>query len=139
MLFDDQGKVLPTAIAYDYINGHMCDGAYDLQKTVAFFADKTNIHALDGETLKVHPVPYYNVSRGCHETLSFWFAPTQEQMERIWEKAKLLGSSYPSTHLHEAVWELDLLGLRAAGLARGDTYWYNGDDGTDKNEEDYDD
>ena len=139
MLFDEQGTVLPTAIPYDYINGHMRDGAYDLKRMVAFFANNTNIRAFDGKGLKVRPVPSYNVSRGCHDTVSFWFAPSQAQMERIWAKAKETNKTYPSTHLHQAVWELDLLGLRAAGIALGDTYWYNGDDGVDENEEDDDD
>jgi len=41
----------------------------------------------------------------------------------LWEKAKSLNPRYPSTALHEAVFALDLLGLRAAGIARTDDYY----------------
>ena len=123
MLFDDQGEVLPTAIPYDYINGHMRDGVYDLKRAQSLLDGHSQIFPINGKNLRVRPVPSYNVSPGCKKTLSFWFAPTQEQMKRIWGKAQDM-----SCDLHQAVWELDILGLRTAGIAFGETYFYSRDD-----------
>lgn len=68
MLFDDQGEVLPTAIPYDYINGHMRDGVYDLKRAQALLDGHSQIFPIDGKNLRVRHVPSYNVSPGCKKT-----------------------------------------------------------------------
>ena len=137
MLFDDQGTVLPIALHYDYMNGNMRDGAYDLHGVAEYLKNNPQVRPWDEQTsLTVDRVPYYNVSPGCTQSLAFVFAPTQEQMERIWAKANEGTGEYPSTRLHQSVWELDVLGLRAAGLAKGTSYWDSGDHDTTEESED---
>lgn len=126
MLFDDEGGVLPTGLYYDYMNGNMRNGSYDLVKTIAVLNSLPDVCALGEDTLAIKDVPYYNVSSGCSSFLAFVYGPTQEQMAAIWEKAKSMGGKYPSTMLHQAAFELDTMGLRAAGAALGKTYYYDG-------------
>ena len=123
MLFDDEGKVLPTGLYYDYINGNMRNGSYDMAKTVAVLSKLPDVHVEGEKALALQSVPHYNVSRGCSAFLSFIYGPTQEQMEAIWKKAQTLNKKYPSTALHQAAFELDIMGLRAAGAALGNTYY----------------
>ena len=123
MLFDDEGGVLPTGLYYDYMNGNMRNGSYDLAKTMSVLSMLDDVRPLDGKPLAVKLVPHYNVSAGCSAFLEFIYGPTQEQMTAIWEKAKSMGGNYPSTKLHEAAFELDTMGLRAAGAALGKTYY----------------
>lgn len=128
MLFDDQGTVLPIALRYNYMNGNMRDGAYDLHGVAEYLKNNPQVRPWNEQTsLTVDRVPYYNVSPGCTQSLAFVFAPTQEQMELIWAKANEGKDKYPSTRLHQSVWDLDILGLRAAGLAHGTSYWDSGD------------
>lgn len=141
MLFDDQGGVLPTGLHYDYTNGNMRNGAYDLAKTIDVLNKLPDVYPLEGGALKIKEVPYYNVSSGCTAFLEFVYGPTQEQMNAIWEKAKTMTKTYPSTMLREAAFELDIMGLRAAGAALGKTYYDSGSDsGSDRDDdEDNDD
>ena len=126
MLFDDEGRVMPTGFYYDYMRGNMRNGAYDLDKVVELLKGKDYVHVLDKKALAVEDVPYYNASSGCTASLQFVLAPTQEQMEAIWEKAKTLNKRSPSVELHRAAFELDTWGLRAAGAARFDNFYETG-------------
>ena len=126
MLFDDEGRVMPIGFYYDYMRGNMRNGAYDLDKVVELLKDKDHVHVFKNKELAVEAVPYYNVSSGCTGSLQFVLAPTQEQMEAIWEKAKTLNKRSPSVELHRAAFELDTWGLRAAGAARFEQYYETG-------------
>ena len=142
MLFDDEGRVLPTALHYDYTNGSMRNGSYDLAKTLDVLSKLPDVYVDDAKPLAVQSVPYYNVSPGCSAFLQFWYGPTQEQMEAIWEKAKSMGSTYPSTRLREAAFELDIMGLRAAGAALSNDFYgctSDSDSGSDEDDENDDD
>lgn len=123
MLFDDEGNVLPTGLYYDYMNGNMRNGAYDLKTVVAALNARPDVYVEEGKELAIESVPYYNVSAGCGTCLTFVYAPTQEEMTAIWEKAKSMHKVYPSTVLHQAAFELDILGMRAVGATLGTTYY----------------
>lgn len=123
MLFDVNGVPLPVGLYYDYSSGMARDGAYDLEKMVPYLTAHPQVHGLQGKPLSIQSVPYYNVSPGCSRFTTFVFAPNQEQMVAMWAKAKELNKRYPSTALREAVFELDLMGLRAAGIARSDSFY----------------
>ncbi len=129
MLFDRQGEVLPTALYFDYMNGHIRNGAYHLDKVIDILRNdprvtaieerrRQNTDVLDKKNWKPQDVPYYNVSKGCSSHVAFRFAPTLDDMRRLWAQMKSYGSKYPSTENYRAVFDLDLLGLRAGGAAK---------------------
>lgn len=124
MVFDTATppKPYPVGIWFNYISGYACDGAYDLKKMLPYLKAHAQVSALEGATLDIKDVPYYNVREGCKRHIEFVFSPTAEQMQDVWAKAQLLNPKYPSTALHQAVFELDALGLRAAGIARRERY-----------------
>lgn len=123
MLFDVQGNPLPTGLFYDYSSGLARDGAYFMDKLVPYLQSHPQVHPYRGKPIQCESVPHYNVSPGCSKFATFVFAPTFDQMQAMWACAKKLNPKYPSTVLHEAVFELDLLGLRAAGIARSESYY----------------
>ncbi len=137
MLFDMQDHPMPIGLHFDYMSGNVRDGAYDLPRLVEHLKQNPQVRPLQGQTdIKVVPVPYYNVSAGCHSYVAFLFAPAQEQMQLMWDKAQTLNKKYPSTALHQAIFDLDLLGLRAAGIARGESFWDTKEDGPGAEEQD---
>lgn len=124
MIFDLEDKPYPMPVFFDYIRGLSSDGVYDLEKLVPYLKTHPQVQPKDGHgELRIHSVPYYNVSEGCSRYVPFTFEPTPEQMISLWEKANELSPQFPSTELHQAVFELDLIGLRAAGIAKWDAYW----------------
>lgn len=138
MLFDDQDNVLPIGLYYDYMNGNMRNGAYDLPKALEIINTLADIHVLnkDNAPLSIKAVPYYNVSPGCSSFIEFVYGPTQEQMTAIWEKARSMSKTYPSTMLREAAFELDTLGLRAGGAAKYNTYYDSDSESASSDEDD---
>lgn len=126
MLFDTEDRPLPVGLVYNYLSGNIRDGCYDMDKLIPYLNAHPQVHPCLGrpaDRITLENVPYYNVSPGCKTTANFVFSPTQEQMQDIWKTANELNKKYPSTALREAVFELDLLGLRAAGITRGDGYY----------------
>lgn len=129
LIFDRNGEPLPTAIYFSYLSGGFKDGSYDLKKALAVLSKNEQVVAPtpkagsgDGH-LKISKVPYYNAGPGCNTEIEFVFQPTAEQMRKIWAQAKRLNEKYPSVARHEAIFELDLLGLRKAGAARYDNFY----------------
>lgn len=97
MLFDHVGNVLPTAIKFDFP-----DSAYhlnELHNTLKGISP--NAISYLSEIRQTMDGDYFEVT----------FAPTHEQMNHIWKKAKELSTKYSraSTNLREAVIELDFL------------------------------
>jgi hypothetical protein len=132
MLFDRCHEVLPTAISYDSLNRMVHDGAYHLDKALAVLSkDPRVLPRISKETLRRYPdmaneLAIMNVDT--YDSAIIWaiefaFAPTPEDMRAIWEKAKSYGTQYPSTMLRQAVFDMDMLGLRAAGAAKYDTFY----------------
>lgn len=147
MLFDQDGQVLPTAILFDYMNGFLRNGNYDMTKALKILSkdkrvmsnpDTTSRRARTSKeepVLSIFDVPHYNRSPASSQFLSFWFAPTVEDMRAIWEKAKSYGTKYPSTTFHQAIFDLDLMGLRAGGAAKYPDY-YDHDNDEESSDED---
>lgn len=138
LVYDAHGNILPVAIPFDYINGCMSNGAYDMEKALRVLVENPQVHFIGASTLGVEMVPYYNSRPDSSSFLQFYFAPTQEQMTAIWERAKTLDRTFPSTALNEAVFELDTLGLRAAGAALFNNF-YERLDIPDSPDDDFDD
>lgn len=134
MLFDRFGEVLPVAVFFDYMNGNLRDGAYDLEKVIKVLSKRKGIVTPTGEPLRIEEVPSYNRSRGCYRHVQFIFQPTVQEMRLMWPKMRELNKNFPSVPKHQAIFELDLLGLRKRAAAKFAEYWMS--DGQDTEESD---
>jgi hypothetical protein len=129
MLYDRFGEVLPTAVFFNYMNGNLRNGAYDLEKVVKILSKRKGIQALQGERklevekLCIDEVPYYNRRGACSAQVQFIFQPTVREMRAMWAKMQELNKRTPSIGEHLAIFELDLLGLRKGGAAKYQDYW----------------
>lgn len=140
MLFDRFGKPLPVAISFDYIShGRISEANYDLEKLAAHLLTRDDVviypckgYSRDSvDTDKVAQntqeaicaIPYYNSERGKSKTVYFKWIPSLEDYRTMWDECIKRGGEYPSTHMHHAIFDLDLLGLRACGAALHDSYW----------------
>jgi hypothetical protein len=121
MVFDRNGLVLPTAIHFDYISAGMSNARYDIPQAAAHLSKNARVHFLDGRgeegSCEILSIESYNATRFSNRYLHFRFQPTVEEQRQLWAKQLSYGTSYPSTEAHRAVFDLDLLGLRAAGIA----------------------
>jgi hypothetical protein len=133
------GTLLPTGIAFHYIEPAIHNGAYDLDKLVEILRAREDVMIMaatesgmarynqpygskpkvaePGE--EIDDIPYYNRSRGQTKTVTFFWTPSQEVSER-------LRSDY--TNRYKIVFDEDMLGLRAGGAALYDTFYKQGDD-----------
>lgn len=153
MLFDRHGEVLPVGMMFEYIShGRITNANHDLTKAAEILLERDDIdlwaHAggfrrdtpayLHGghkrhkgvklaETVDeaIFSIPYYNAERGRSTCLYFVWKPTREQYSKVWEAAKVVTrkGGYPSTEMHRCIFELDMLGLRAGGAAKYDSYY----------------
>lgn len=132
MLFDRLGNALPTAFYFDYMRGQMDESTYDLEKAIEILSKDFRVTPVDPDSyrgakgpskLKFYDIPYYNSEPGRRKTLPFIFSPTKEDMVALWAKAIGYRTNYPSTKLHDAVFDLDMLGLRDAGAAKHDSFY----------------
>lgn len=129
MLLDRTGAPLPLAVSFDYIsNGRISNGTYDLEKLVAHLQTRDDIVFTTQEVPTQNPIvniPSYNSEPGRDKTASFTWIPTLEDYRTVWEECLAYGTSYPSGEFFRAIFELDMLGLRACGAALAKTYWGN--------------
>ncbi len=128
MLFDRHGDVLPVGVYFDYMHGNFHEASYDLPRALEALRANPQVTVLparrmrEGEVPGIQAVPHYNAEPGRNAFIAFRFAPTVEQARALWVEQRRLHSKYPSTRIHEAMFNLDTLGLRAAGIARHDSY-----------------
>lgn len=129
--FSMKGDPLPQVLSFDYIDGNICDGAYILERALQVLKadprvlppDEPNAVYTERGTLRIEAVPHYNRRPGSRQTLKFLFAPTEADMKKMVDhdpKARTCDDAR-----RKAVFELDLLGLRAAGAARCKEYYDN--------------
>jgi hypothetical protein len=120
MVFSRKGEVLPVAVHFDYISAGMHDGKYDLVRALEILKDNPRVRFLDRYEReaegKVLSIPSYNSEEFKTESLDFWFEPTQEEQRLMWEKQQGYGAR-ASLEDYRAIFDLDLLGLRAGGAA----------------------
>lgn len=141
MLFDRNHQVLPTGLHFDDTNGLIHNGAYHLDKVLAVLAKDPRItpvvSSYDRSRLAdKEPVLRIRGIATCNscsdQTIDFMFSPTADDMRAIWAEAQKFGTNYhPSTKLREAIFNLDLLGLRAAGAAKYDNFWASDEPSSD--------
>lgn len=119
MVYNESGEVLPVAIHCDYITHQMNNGSYDMTRLLEILEARDDIHFItDG----VEPVPYYNSSADCSSYVAFWWQASVEDYRRMWARCKKIGGAYPSCSFAQAIFEEDLLGLRAGGAAKYETF-----------------
>jgi hypothetical protein len=137
MLMDRNGDPLPVALHFDYIShGGITDGRYDLKLLAAHLLTRDDVWIYPNQggwrkddvdrtkratTVEecITEIPYYNRERGSAQTVYFRWMPTLEAYRKMWANC---GGKYPSTDMHQAIFDLDLLGLRACGAALFDDY-----------------
>jgi hypothetical protein len=133
MVFNLDGESMPVAIHCDYIDAYMRDGAYHLEKAETILKADPRIrfvkedarygrHGTAEPESYIRTVPHYNSESGCSRYLEFWFMPTAEDAKKLWEQQKSYKAQFPSTEDHRAMFDLDILGLRAGGAAKYDDF-----------------
>lgn len=136
MLFDRHGEPLPVGVMFDYINGRITDRVYDLKKLVEILLARDDVHVYRSDnhvdinsratTVEeaIKTIPYYNSDCG-NDSVCFSWQPSLEEYRLVWKTAKSLNPRYPSTEIHRAVFELDILGLRSGGAAKFKGFYDN--------------
>lgn len=123
MVFDVEGQPLPVAILFNYIEAQMDNRSYDLKKALAILKARPDVRFVLqdrwGAADEVQSIPGYNQSKGRTSCLTFVWMPSVEDYRRMWARCQEYeGRSHPSCSRYQAVFDLDLLGLRAGGAAR---------------------
>lgn len=130
-IFDLDMNPLPVALNFDYIEGRMHNGCYDLKKALEVLKQNKKVvpvhryRYLSNQDFEAQAVPSYNASIEHTEYLSFKYVFDTEEYRRVLahklsaENSKLTGSD----KLYAAMLELDVLGLRAAGAAKVTKYF----------------
>lgn len=140
MMFDRHNDALPIGLNFDYIShGGITDGRFDLKKLAAHLLARDDIWIYPcktgwksdqcdhkGRATKLEEciteIPYYNREKGCSQTIYFRWMPDVDSYRKMWSHCLASNTKYPSTHMFESIFELDLLGFRAAGCALFDEY-----------------
>lgn len=130
------GKALAMLCQGEYISGHFDNAHYDLDKAAAHLFQRHDVVMLDESNRRsrggnglattaqscIQRIPSYNAERGKTESLLFRWAPTQEEWNRI--QARTNGAKgFLSSEIWKAVFDLDILGLRACGAALFDDFY----------------
>ncbi len=119
-----EGLPLPQPLAFSYMDGDFSDGAYRLEKALNVLLHRPGIRprrrAGGAKELSISAVPYYNSRPGCTKTIEFEFIPTDAEMAQMC--AHLPAAIERHEARRQAVFELDLLGLRAAGATKFEKY-----------------
>jgi hypothetical protein len=140
-MHDFEMKPLPVAIKFDYINGCMDNTRYNLQKAIDILKARGDIRFMCDERWVDDPasilnIPGYNCDGKRNRYISFVWMPEVDDYRAMVTKSKEIGGKYPSTNKHQAVFDLDTFGLRAAGAAKYEKYYDS--DPTENDEDEYD-
>jgi len=122
MLFDRHGKVLPTALVFDYISSSIDESRFDLDKLSDILLKRNDITIYKDDSSQkitkksdaIYNIPYYNSEQGKEKSIQFIWHPNQKDMEAVWNFAQNFNKKYPSTELHSAFYALDIAGLKDA-------------------------
>lgn len=127
------GRPVPVALYFGYLNGYYDNAHYDLKRTVEILRQRADVtlRVPDREWDRAHPkthpevkrIPYYNATSGRDAALSFVWHPEQGDYERLVAETERRGGKYPWSNRYRAIFDLDLLGLRAGGAALFDEFY----------------
>lgn len=127
------GTALAQPLHFDYMSGRFSDGVYDLEKALEVLRQHPRVRPAQAERrsmpnpteLSILHVPYYNRSPGQSRHVSFVFMPTQAELDQMVAHRKEAWDSKDARF--EAIFELDLLGLRKSGAAHCANYYESKD------------
>lgn len=120
------GTLIPTAIHVDYIDARFHNGLYDLEKAFKHLSAREDVHFVPEGKDGIQDIPYYNAQRGRNRFLHFMWTPNQEQAERL---------RIGSMERHKLIFDEDMLGLRAAGIAKTDSFYKDDEEGDDEEDD----
>lgn len=146
VVFDADLNPLPVGIYMDYIEARLNNQMYDLQKAaqilrarsdIQFFNDRGEIEDPSKESV-ICDIPYYNRERDRNRCMYVLWTPSPEDMKAIWQKCQQIRppkklrkgeliDSYPFVEKLKAIFDLDLLGLRAGGAVLCKDFYYGRD------------
>ncbi len=140
MAFTLDGAVLPKAILFDPDYGRITDQTYDVKLAAEHLLARDDVvlfkHSPFGgwgrgvaKTVKAAigtaPIEQHDEDVDYDAALCFLWRPNFEDSQNLWAQCQSYGGLHPSTEIHRAVFDADLIGLRAAGAAKGSDYWYS--------------
>lgn len=114
-ILTSEGEPVAQAIWFDYLNGYIHDGNYDLRSLLDHLKTRADILAVnpkthaDLEMLSITEIPYYNQDEDQSNQLCFYYMPTDSEFKKICEFKK---ENKNYVGLQEATIALDILGLK---------------------------
>lgn len=122
--YDLNDEIVPTGMAFDYIQSHVENSRYDLAKVVDILRQRDDVFFAEGEDREywqidkerpeIKSIPYYNRESGRSAYVPFIWLPSPEIM-------KVLEADM--SNRYKIVFEQDLLGLRAGGAAKFEDFY----------------
>lgn len=85
-VYDTNGKLLPKAIYFDYISGHVDNYYYDLEEFYKALAKRNDIDFVTERRREkeiIKEIPYYNAEPHRNKCIEFVWFPTPEDFEKI--------------------------------------------------------
>lgn len=134
---DIHGNYMVAPIVFEYISAQSDDSLYDLTALVEHLRDRDDIQFVDinwkGMTRlekddklvqkAVHRIPSYNIDEDDHGNevrsyfAQFTWVPTLDQYTEI------MDAHVSNMDRHKYIFDNDMLGLKAAGITRRDTFY----------------
>ena len=124
MFFDADFQPCPVSIRFDEYSGGMSNESYDLDRVVDALRARDDIHYA-GPSPRPTLINRLNQRPGRTHKLRFWWQPNRRDYQKIWDwVSEFRGDHHWWSDLkYRAIFELDLLGLRAAGAAKHETFY----------------
>lgn len=136
MAFDAHGRALPVALMFDYVNGDVRERSFDLPKLAEHLLTRPDVIVYARKdvlarsntgarattvTEAIDDIPYYNAGPGSNRTITFRWTPDTETYRKVWDYCRTRYDRFPSNKLRDGAFELDVLGIVAAGCVVTET------------------
>jgi hypothetical protein len=132
LLFDRHGEVLPVGFRLDYSSGGYHSGRYDIDKALEILSKDPRVSPVpirgkmqEGGLRVLRVADHFSTDDFNQRHIGFMFAPTVEDMRALLTKCKSYenNESYPWGRRYDALFDLDIFGLRAGSAAKYDDPW----------------
>lgn len=155
-LFDINGKPLPVCLYFSYMSGGFDNSRYDMLKAAKILRKR---HLEVGDVCPLadggekppwrHPtvpeddpvhligrIPHYNADRNRERCVAFYWAPSDEDYQRMWNEAIKADKDPGKDQFYKTCFDLDMFGLRAGKAALYENYYsYANDENDDSDDE----
>lgn len=95
---------------FDYIQAGFDNSHYDLAKCLPIIRKNKNVKFIGDDG--INPVEWYNNESGNRKYICFIYSPESKDLKKIWNKCLKMGRTHPSCNKDEAIYELDMLGVK---------------------------